>query len=381
MSEANTSVNQSQLLSKLESFSQRKDLPKNDSYQNNIDMDKSIAENVNQTPAKPSQELLKNADWYGIASKIRANNRKLVQKIIDLEASLAEKARKLETQQRRCQSADNLIEQQRQELNNSQQEIGRLERELEKANHEFQNQQIFMESLSQQLRTSQEQIARLERECSLLQDDYHQQKRKLLEVEKQNRELEVRLQRQQHYTLQFKAALDQCLKAPSEQNIEEILENNVALKVKEIHPWSNYQPENGNISVIPNLHKKLLATQPIDVSKYQVQDSPKVKEETPVLEELEEKIGDKREDSQIKTNNLSINQKENKPEKDQENKVNQKQKNININLPFWNGKDSNSGKSVLPSPKYKSNSLFLKISDPQQKKNKKRFLKLPNFLE
>ena len=381
MSEANTPVNQSQLLSELESFSQTEDLPKNDSHQNNIDIDNSIAENVNKTPAKPSQESLKNADWYGIACKIRANNRKLVHKIIELEASLAENARKLETQQRRCQSADNLIEQQRQELNNSQQEIGRLDCELEKANQEFQNQQIFMESLSQQLRTSQEQIARLERECSVLQDDYHQQKRKLLEVEKQNRELEVRLQRQQHYTLQFKAALDQCLKAPSHQNIEEILENKVALKVKEIHPWSNYQPENANISVSPNLHKKLLATQPIDVSKYQVQYSPKLKEETTVLEELEEKIVDKMEDSQIKTNNFSINQNENKQEKDKENKVNQEQKNRNINLPVWNRQDSNLGKSVMPSLKSQSNSLFLKISDSQPKKPKKRFLKLPNFLE
>ena len=406
MSDPNTPLNESQLLSESESFSSPEEQQTSDSPEHSINVDKSTSKTVEKTHNKPNPEFLKNTDWYAVACKIRQNNRQLVQKILDLEHSLQGYAEKLEIQQRRCRSADNLIEQQTQELNNSQREIEQLYHQLEKLNHQSQNQQILTENLSQQLRTSQEQIARLERECSGLQDSYNQEKQKSLELEKYNRELEVRLQRQQHYTLQFKAALDQCLQAPSEENVQEILDKQVSIKVKEIQPWSNYQAENEQIKINSALHKKLLAHQMRDESQSLMSDSPleEIEKETdtnntniletPVLDQQEDSNLDKIEniDSSVKDN--SVDDLDLPLENDNDNDVDDsplelennldqpdKEKKVDINLPLVNEESKKSKESITLPPESESASIFLDldISNSSEKNRKKASLKLPKL--
>jgi hypothetical protein len=261
MSEANTSINQSQLLSEPKSLSAKE--------VDNPPVDNSPPTVVKEKPTKPSPEFLQNADWYAIARRIRQHNRQLVQKIIALEKSLTESEEKLETQITSCRRADNLIEQQSQELKHSHQKITRLSYELENAHQEYQRQHTLIESLSQQLQASQERVALLERECSLLQDNYKQQKDQLLKAEKTQRELQIRLQRQQRYTLQFKAALDRYLEAPSDDSSDEVLDRKVELKIKEIQPWSKEQKANNSVPVKGNLAKKILATQDIEEAAIQ----------------------------------------------------------------------------------------------------------------
>ena len=289
MSEANIPINQSQLLSEPGSSSEkeieieesRQHPQENNPPVNSPQVDNLPLKTVQEKPTKPSKEFLKNADWYAIARRLRQHNRQLVQKIVALEQSLSEYEETLEIQKRDCRANDNLIEQKTQELNYSHLEITRLSHELDNTHQEHQRQQILIESLSQQLQTSQERIAILERECSLLQDNYSQQQHQLLKAEKNNRELQIRLQRQQRYTLQFKAALDKYLEAPSEDSSNEALEQKVDLQLQAIQSWSNYQQTANSIPIGDNLPQKLLADQGIEIAETQPEEKLDIETETP----------------------------------------------------------------------------------------------------
>ena len=79
-------------------------------------------------------------------------------------------------------------------------------------------QQDNISQLSQELEKIQQQTARLERECSLLQENYNEEQNKLKQIEAENKDLRIRLQRQQRYNLQYKTALDQFLDTSSISN-------------------------------------------------------------------------------------------------------------------------------------------------------------------
>lgn len=317
---------------------------------------------LEQNIPKINQELLENVNWYRVACKIREQNRQLETKILDLETSLIETNKRLETQQRLCNSADDLIEQKTQELDNYEMEISQLSHKLDQANQGYQNQQIFIESLSQQLHTAQEKVARLEREWALLQDNYAHQKQTLLQVEKQNKELEIRLQRQQHYTLQFKAALDQCLKAPSSENLEKILEGKVNIKQQKIKPWSTIQEDN-NTSVTDNLHKKLLSSKEVEVNDFEIKELIE-NEENPInIENLED-----------------VNLIENNQEKEITFDLDQKN---NLDFPFI-ASQNDSIIEPLNTINSTNNTSGILLDINSQKNpipQKKKFLKLPKFLQ
>ncbi|NJN87177.1 MAG: hypothetical protein HC881_13870 [Leptolyngbyaceae cyanobacterium SL_7_1] len=90
----------------------------------------------------------------------------------------------------------------------------KLTNELEFTRQKDKRQQILLETLKGQLETSQERVAQLERECTLTQQRYNEQLQLLNQRENDCRDLRSRLQRQQRYTLQFKAALEKCLEVP-----------------------------------------------------------------------------------------------------------------------------------------------------------------------
>jgi DNA repair ATPase RecN len=131
-----------------------------------------------------------------------------------LERALAKSEQKLELQIERSRSANHLIDRQATELNEAQKQIARLFCQLEAMTHNDQRQQEQLEFCTEQLQSARERIALIERECSSLQTKYQQQTDRLLEREGRVRELSYRLDRQQRYTLQFKAALDRCLAEP-----------------------------------------------------------------------------------------------------------------------------------------------------------------------
>lgn len=188
--------------------------------------------------------FMQNGDGFILARQLREKNQDLIKTVVQLEQALTDSQEQLHSQVKRSHRADTLIAQQVEELNQTQQEVTHLLGELETSGQTIQNQQLFIDNLAKQLAHSQKQVAQLERECALLQENYHDCSQKLEVTEQQTRELRSRLHRQQRYTLQYKAALDQCLGVSTAENISNSSSENpitsVSLtpKIPSIPPWS-----------------------------------------------------------------------------------------------------------------------------------------------
>ncbi|MEB3288658.1 MAG: hypothetical protein VKI82_02015 [Leptolyngbya sp.] len=92
-------------------------------------------------------------------------------------------------------------------------QIAQLLSELDVANDGLRRASIHNETLQTELESSQQRVAQLERECTLLQQRFSEKTTALQQAEDTCRDLKARLHRQQRYTLQFKTALEKCLKA------------------------------------------------------------------------------------------------------------------------------------------------------------------------
>lgn len=93
----------------------------------------------------------------------------------------------------------------------SAEQVAQVFQELENAHQTTQRQQILIETLSEQFNQSQQRVAHLETEYASLQQRSQEQSQQLQQSEATCQDLHMRLQRQQRYTLQFKAALERCL--------------------------------------------------------------------------------------------------------------------------------------------------------------------------
>ncbi|MBF2083166.1 hypothetical protein [Thermoleptolyngbya sp. C42_A2020_037] len=95
------------------------------------------------------------------------------------------------------------------------QQIIQLTEQLEATQQLSHRQQVLAETVTQELALSRERITQLEQENQLAQQRYEEQAQRLAHSEALVRDLQTRLQRQQRYTLQFKAALERCLEVPA----------------------------------------------------------------------------------------------------------------------------------------------------------------------
>lgn len=96
----------------------------------------------------------------------------------------------------------------------SPEQVSNLLNQLEFAQQANQRQDIRVESLSTQLTACQSRVEQLEAENDDLQHRCGNQRYRVQHLEDECRDLRLRLQRQQQYTLQFKAALEKCLEVP-----------------------------------------------------------------------------------------------------------------------------------------------------------------------
>jgi chromosome segregation ATPase len=204
---------------------------------NNLELSQSQSETTKQQETSPVTQSM---DWQKVAHKLREYNRKLLKKVFKLEQELAEVEHKFHKQIEKSQSSDRTLAQQAEEIKNYQQDNARLEEELAVFQQETHSQQVVIESLSKQLEVSQQQAAKLERECALLQENYNQKTYELISIGKEAQELHSRLNRQQHYTLQYKAALDQYVNDLSTKSEESSItqENLPTIKNQPIQAWS-----------------------------------------------------------------------------------------------------------------------------------------------
>ncbi|MFB2969386.1 hypothetical protein ACE1CD_10470 [Aerosakkonema sp. BLCC-F183] len=195
-------------------------------------------------------------ELVALSEALREQNTELIEHTEELENLLDECHNALQAQIERTQVAETKLVEQTNQIKVTQEQLTRLFRELESSHQVAQRQQILIETLNDQLQSSQERVAQLERQCALTQQRYNEQSQLLMQSETACRELQDRLQRQQRYTLQFKAALDKCLDMPgikefsgstsspalpavAESNHENTLEvQRLVLKPQPIQPWS-----------------------------------------------------------------------------------------------------------------------------------------------
>ncbi|MBD2180232.1 hypothetical protein H6S82_25560 [Planktothrix sp. FACHB-1355] len=215
-----------------------------------VDSDREIAEALAWQSDADVLELV------ALSEALREQNTELIEHTEELENLLDECHNALQAQIERTQVAETKLVEQTNQLKVTQEQLTRLFRELESSHQVAQRQQILIETLNDQLQSSQERVAQLERQCALTQQRYNEQSQLLMQRETACRELQDRLQRQQRYTLQFKAALDKCLDMPgikefsgstsspalpavAESNHENTLEfQRLVLKPQPIQPWS-----------------------------------------------------------------------------------------------------------------------------------------------
>ncbi|MBE7383465.1 MAG: hypothetical protein F6J95_018870 [Leptolyngbya sp. SIO1E4] len=162
------------------------------------------------SPGNPSSEGAtspRHSDLLVLIKDLNRCNEVLLSRVNQLEEALETSQRALQQEVERSQQ---LTEEDKVAVA-QQQSVAQLLSELEQANAELKRQTILSETLQVQLTTFQERSQRLEHECALLQKRHAEKTQKLQAAEETCRDFKSRLQRQQHYTLQFKAALEKCL--------------------------------------------------------------------------------------------------------------------------------------------------------------------------
>ncbi|MGB7485695.1 MAG: hypothetical protein WA901_05855, partial [Phormidesmis sp.] len=102
----------------------------------------------------------------------------------------------------------------------AQQQIAKLVDQLETAEQAFERQQLINETLLSELGNAQERVAQLEHESALSAQQHAEEIQASVQAETTIKDLRSRLQRQQRYTLQFKAALEKSLTVTTTRSIE-----------------------------------------------------------------------------------------------------------------------------------------------------------------
>lgn len=205
-------------------------------------------------------------DWFNLARKLRGQNRELLNTIVTLEQALAKSRQQLQDYQERSRHHNSFLSQQTAQLQSTQAQNSHLLEQLKTSQTTLKQHQHNLETLQKQLHTSEKAFAQLERESALLKEETLQNKNQLVLKKQQIHELQQRLQRQQRYSLQYKAALDDCLsnhgkKLPS-TDVKSRVESPTASNVVSIQPWSSSPEKKITPPLVPSRIKSE-ASEPI----------------------------------------------------------------------------------------------------------------------
>ncbi|WP_267383380.1 hypothetical protein [Cyanobacterium sp. uoEpiScrs1] len=176
----------------------------------------------------PENDPVTSRDWFNLARKLRGQNRELLESIVQLEQSLAESQQQLQEQGQQARRNDFLLTQQTTQVDT-------IKAQFQTAQKQFQQQQQELTTLQEKLATTQSQLAHVERQCTLLKQRYQEKANRLEHSQKQVEELQARLQRQQRYSLQYKAALDECLGKSTKKQVQPSI-NSHSLSSTKISP-------------------------------------------------------------------------------------------------------------------------------------------------
>ncbi|MGF1460078.1 MAG: hypothetical protein ACFBSG_13760 [Leptolyngbyaceae cyanobacterium] len=104
--------------------------------------------------------------------------------------------------------------------------MAQLLSELDQSNTALERQTLLADTLAAQLKTTEDRAQQLEKECAILRKRKAERAKQLQTAEETCVDLRSRLQRQQQYTLQFKAALEKCLDTSTFQQTSQTIEHN-----------------------------------------------------------------------------------------------------------------------------------------------------------
>lgn len=145
-------------------------------------------------------------------------NEALLSRVATLEDALERSEMALQCEVERSQQSQNSSHAEAHAIiSQQQQQIAQLLSEMDVSNDAVKRTTIHNETLQTELDSAQQRVAQLERECTLLQQRFSEKANALQQAEATCRDLRSRLQRQQRYTLQFKAALEKCLDMSAHQ--------------------------------------------------------------------------------------------------------------------------------------------------------------------
>ena len=173
--------------------------------------------------------------------------RELLSLIHDLNQcndTLLSRVTQLEAALEAAQSSQQLSHQ-KSSLEGAQQQIAKLVGELDNAEQALSRQTLVNENLQTEVNNHQERISQLERECTIVAQQHLEEVQARAKAEAASRDLRSRLQRQQRYTMQFKAALEKSLtvtaKPTNTAAIQPVASNDPAAvtmpKAQRIMPW------------------------------------------------------------------------------------------------------------------------------------------------
>jgi hypothetical protein len=171
-----------------------------------------VTDGPNSTPARPQgvdPATHRTEDLIQLIQDLNQCNDALLIRVSDLEESLERSQSALQAEIDRYQ-AQSSVGVNRAAMATP---IAQLLSELDGANDGLRRATIHNETLQTELESSQQRVAQLEREYTLLQQRFSEKTTALQQAEDSCRDLKARLHRQQRYTLQFKTALEKCLKA------------------------------------------------------------------------------------------------------------------------------------------------------------------------
>ena len=166
-------------------------------------------------PMATTHSSAREVELLKLVGDLNQCNDNLLRRIAQLEETLEHSQAALQAEIERSQEPGITPEQPPPPASSPNAQIAQLVSELDSTQQALKRQRILTETLQAQLETSQQRVAQLERECALIQQRYTKQSQTVMETEATCRDLRSRLQRQQHYTLQFKAALEKSLEMSS----------------------------------------------------------------------------------------------------------------------------------------------------------------------
>lgn len=158
----------------------------------------------------PSQRLL-----VSLIQALSSSNSNLGERVTQLEQTLTECLKALQSHKKYSRVTESMLTQKTQELVDVQEQIKCLSQEIGASHQTIQHQKTLIDNLTAQLQSNQERFAQMEWEHYLIQASYKEQSNRIVQTENICRELRTRLNRQQHYTLQLKVALERCLEPES----------------------------------------------------------------------------------------------------------------------------------------------------------------------